>query len=375
MDETYNIDYYNTELCKMCNTRYVDLNSGRENEYMCSQCRQEYSKLKIPKWLIVAFGVAITVAIIMIVYSLRIFNTYKVNSDNRVMNEQIIEEANQYAEEGKLISALLSLQDYLTDSDVDVDIALCAFKIAMEAGYYDFAAGVYDNYFTDAVFFEDELNYIYESYDILNKYYATANAVTEVINEVIGDDGQNTVNFDTVEICDRVCSRLSELLSNSDYEPNYIYYYMGGYCTDIEQTKSYLEYATEYKPIAGYALADLARMERNDGDFTKALKWIEKAERFNLEDTYVSRSKATIYLAQGKYADALSIAEQLYKDNTDELYVRETYAIALYATGKTNKLVEALDEAKQAEYEFDDEFYSVINGQKTVYEYYVNVEE
>ena len=91
----------------------------------------------------------------------------------------------------------------------------------------------------------------------------------------------------------------------------------------------------------------------------------------NKEDYSVMRSYATLELVEGNLEKGLDFALKAYELYDEGNYVVDTYIVALVANGRIDEAKELAKEYEDKDYEFDEEFYSFLDGNMTLEEYYI----
>lgn len=367
---------YDWALCKVCHTRFIDRSSGKPGEYMCKECRQELTKLRVPKWLIAALGIVVILALVMCFYTGNLYRKNSVGGTGKIEGEKVLKEAEVLFEKGKQYSALIEIDGYLAQNPSNVEVALKAVKMSMESGQYDMAAYMINTYLLDKGLTDKE--YLDLTLDIqkINAYYDTEEAIYNIYSDMLSNLSENITDEEGERIVKECTDKIFALAENKQYAEEYLYFFVGYYLSqEVAESDKYREMVLNYPPTASFTAGRFAVAERNSGNFDKALEWIKTGEKINGENPELVRAKATIELAKGNYAEGLSIIEWVYELAPDELYIRDTYCVALFANGKTDRLNEVMKEAENAGYEFEEDFYQVLNGEISVREYYVDGEE
>lgn len=346
--------YYGFEYCQKCQTRIVD-KSDNPNSVLCKQCREEFVHYPIPKWIyFVAAGILVLLLISF------------VNFPQNLKNYRIVEGAEKRADQGYIFSALNDLNTIAEQNPSSNKVAVKMVDIAMEHGYYDYAAYALNTYLvgeevSDAIY--DRMNNYSEE---LDRYYNTYDAYEAMFSEV------EDTSVDTGEAAsEAVIAELKGLLGDSDYDPATAYYYMGYTALDDAERCGYFE--TCYQMDATYtdAATQAANSYRRAGDLVKARELLTEAYDEDKESPSIIRSLAVIELLDGNPKEGVSLAKSAYELNRDEYYVADTYIIALAASGAIEE-ARTLKESLEAEgYEFDMELQDFLNGNCTLEEYYI----
>ena len=367
---------YDWALCKVCHTRFIDRSSGKPGEYMCKECRQELTKLRVPKWLIAALSIAVVLALVMCFYTGNMYRKNALGESGKLEGEKALKEAEELFVNGKQYTALIGIDEYLAQKPSNVEVALKAVEMSMESGQYDMAAYMINTYLLDKGLTDKEYYDLSLDIEKINAYYDTADAIYGIYSDMLSNLPENLSDEESERVAKEWADKILALADNEQYDEEYLYFFVGNYLSlEVAESPEYRRLVLNYPPTAAYAAGRLAVTERNKGNFDDALNWIEIGEETNGENPELVRAKATIELAKGNYAEGLSIIEWMYELAPDELYIRDTYGVALYANGKTDRLNEMMKEAESAGYEFEEDFYQVLSGEISVRDYYVKEEE
>ncbi len=368
MDNQFSYDF---DLCRVCGKRHVDRSTGRAGEFMCRECRAEYSKLKVPKWLVACILLVCAAALAMCVYLGRMQGRYIVGTKALEAGDDVLIRAQELVEEHKQWSALGEIYEYLEENPSNAQVALEGMRMAMDLGFYDYAAYFENTYLLDKGFTDYELQEIYKYNDVLKKYYDTNDAIDAVLAEYANIDTTNMSEEEISALRKEAQDKIKVMAEDDSYDKDMACYAMVYLASDLSEMDSLLRKCVSYKPITASAASYLAKIERIKENFGAAESWVKKGEEVYGELIELRRVKATILLARGEYEEALSIMEELYSIAPEEQYVADTYSVALYALGKIDVMSRVIAAAENGGYEFDEEFHSLINGEITIRDYYV----
>ena len=154
MDNQFSYDF---DLCRVCGKRHVDRSTGRAGEFMCRECRAEYSKLKVPKWLVACILLVCAAALAMCIYLGRMQGRYIVGTKALEAGDDVLARAQELVEEHKQWSALGEIYEYLEENPSNAQVALEGMRMAMDLGFYDYAAYFENTYLLDKGFTDYEL--------------------------------------------------------------------------------------------------------------------------------------------------------------------------------------------------------------------------
>ncbi|MCR5722282.1 MAG: hypothetical protein K6G72_08070 [Lachnospiraceae bacterium] len=368
MDNQFSYDF---DLCRVCGKRHVDRSTGRAGEFMCRECRAEYSKLKVPKWLVACILLVCAAALAMCIYLGRMQGRYIVGTKALEAGDDVLVRAQELVEEHKQWSALGAIYEYLEENPSNAQVALEGMRMAMDLGFYDYAAYFENTYLLDKGFTDYELQEIYKYNDILKKFYDTNDAIDAVLAEFANIDTTNMSEEEIATLRKEAQDKIKVMAEDDSYDKDMACFAMAYLASDLSEVDSLLRKCVSYKPITASAASYLAKIERIKENFGAAESWIKQGEEVYGELIELRRVKATILLARGEYEEALSIMEELYSIAPEEQYVADTYSVALYALGKIDVMSRVIATAENGGYEFDEEFHALINGETTIRDYYV----
>ena len=376
MDQMEYQDAYGMDLCKVCGRRTIDRSTGNPHEFMCRECRQEKTKLRIPKWLIIALSVAGAVTLAMVIYLVSMQGRFMVPDKQKSAGNEVLLKARELIAENKQWQGLGELDNYLKNNSGNVEIAQEALRLSMQYGFYDYAAYFINTYLMDKTFSDDELFEINGYMDELDKYYNTYDAINAVFTEISEASKEDLTEEEANAIRNEMKEKVLAIGQREDCEEKFADFYVAYYlCDSVEECEKYFTSAYGYLPIRAEACGRLAVMERRRGNFEEAERWIRKGKDTNGDSTELQRAELTIFLAKGEYDKTLPAAEELFYSDPQGTYVADTYIVALYANNETDKLNEFLSSCDDAEYGLEEDLYRLLDGEITVREYYVEEEE
>lgn len=242
-----------------------------------------------------------------------------------------------------------------------IQAAMKLVDVAMEHGYFDYAAYAINTYIAGKEVSDAEYNRLEDYSAVLERYYNTYDAYDAMFSE----------NADiSVETEEDVIAQLDAMLDNPEYDPATIYYYMG-YCSlDEAERCEYFETCYQLDPTYTDAATQAGNCYRRAGDLEKARELLTAAYEEDKELPSVLRSLGVIELLDGNSKKGLSLAEEAYQIDKYEYYVADTYIVALVVNGKAEE-AQTLKDSLEEECEFDEELQKFIDGEMTLEEYYM----
>ena len=154
------------------NQTYDSLGPGFEPE-------SEKKGKKIPGWILLFLIAALILTAFSMIRFPKVFQEY-----------QIYREAKQRMENGETSTALGKLLEVVEQHPNSVPVITEFIDRSMEAGYYDAAAYVMDEYLAGKNLSDKGYAQMMEYYDFLERYYLTYDTVESLLSEL----EENTVN-------------------------------------------------------------------------------------------------------------------------------------------------------------------------------------
>ncbi len=295
--------------------------------------------------------------------------TFSTDFDSNVSNSFIGVWA--LCETGKPVTAMNSLIERLQKYPGDSEAALLLIDLCMRYGYYDYFNSIFNTYLADR---EADSNDVAR----VNRYCERLDSMDMTIEEierVFLEDPYDSSKEDISVYRARIVKQLSELLKNKEYDTEVLCEYLLMLSETLEDCRKYSEKENEAAPYVAYPLVRLAIVYRTYGYQAEAVETIEKAYKFNTENSDVLRAYATIEMVGGKPDKALELAEQAYTYDPEGDYIAETYLIALCENGRRGDASVILEQLKSQGRVFEDDFLSYWNGALSILDYYIEKEE
>lgn len=349
-------EYEDPNICKQCGERYID-RTVHPDSILCADCRKEMIKLRIPPIIYMALAVVFALVAAAFFFFVPSLEDYAA-----------LRKADSLAGEGYPFESLDSLLDLLEKYPDSKDVAIEMVEIGMRTYNYDYADYAYD--FLDGEQVSDsEYERLTAYLTQIEAYYNTVDLVDE-----LGEACMTSMEEDGVDVnqaLEMFCSGMIEYVDDTSYDKALLCYYIGYYTVDTEERMRWLEDSLGSNDKLFNANVQLANGYRRQGNFAKAREQLERASELNKEDASVIRSYASLELAEGNLEKALDYARTAYEMDPEADYVADTYIVALYANGRTDEGAALVQEWEEQEYYFDEDFYSFIEGNITLQDYYV----
>lgn len=384
-------------LCEKCKRRAIDRSEDPKSVF-CKECREELARKRKKRML--CTGVVVLMAIICVVGAVLAVVTLK--KQHTQETEAILEDASEEkdsledkdvsgrkdvseneeaqdleneqdtvelsAKNGYILTEMNELLTALEEDPEDINTAFRLTDIAMQYSYYDYASYAINQYIAERDISDKQYRKVIGYVDKLNVYYDTCDLSDELVAQVyenIGEDG------DPYEAMEEYCQVMSGYIGNKNYDQALIYYCLGGMTADEETRLNYLKECISINPCYFDAQAQIATYYRRQGELDQAREVLEEVYAVNKEDYSVLRSYATLELVEDNLEKGLDYALRAYELYEEGNYVVDTYIVALVANGRIDEAKELAKEYEDKDYEFDEEFYSFLDGNMTLEEYYI----
>lgn len=374
-------------LCKNCQTRYIDRTTERHNECLCKECRQELTKLRIPKKYIVFMAIIVALLVVAMIGNVGIAiderkqvlenkQYYEERVEDEEKGRSVVEEANVLFSEGKASSAINFLNEYIEANPENIYVTYQAVVKAMKYGFYDMAMYWNYNYMLDKMFYEDELDELDDLYDDYLCYANACDKIQQVFNDIDSQVTDESTDEEIAKIREKAKADLISASNDYEYEGRILKFYAYLYfAEDEDEFYDVIKETYKYAPITPIACAYGARLCRSKGQIDEALEWINRGSIINSENYDLLRTKATIMLVNNQPAEAMAIMDELISKYPEGEFVTETYCTALIANGRKSEVAEIVKSMEESGYAFSDDFYNLCNDIITIREYYVEEEE
>ena len=343
-----------TDVCVICGNRRID-RSENPKSITCQQCREEKLHYPIPKVILIAFVIVIAlvcVAMMKVPQSLQMYKTYR-DADKRVAD-------------GYIASTLFGMSEVLEKYPNSLKISVKATDIAMEHGYYDFAAYYIQTYIEGKSLEDDTYNRLLGYTEKLDRYYAAVNAVEKVFNDAA------VLTMTPDDYLTYIQSHLSDLLDNYKYDKALLYYYIGYMEPDSEKRIDYMQKCLSIDSNYLDAIANIASVYRRQGDLATAKSKLEEAYQRNKENSSVLRNLAIIELLEGDYEQGVIYAERSYINYPEGDYTADTYITALYCNGQVELANQVKAECEANNIYLDETLGEFLEGKISLEEYYLD---
>lgn len=335
------------EQCQYCQIKSIDRGDNPES-VLCRECREQLIRYPVPKKIMVA---AVILAVLLIIALLQF--------PNRIREYKIYRQAETNAQEGIIYSTLVELEELCAKYSDSEKLPLKILKIAMEYGYYDFAAYTVNTYLQGKKLSEWEYDEVLKAVAVIEKYYATYDAFEALIQDA---DQENDV--------DRIRQELTRMEQENTFYRPLVSYYQGMVAKD--QSSAAVQYLKAYQEDSNltYAAAQAANYYRRTGDLKTARTYLEEAYGRNREDPEVLRGMAIVEMLEGNSAEGLTMAEEAYRLSPEGQYVADTYLVALMENGKTKEMEQVKKTGTESGITWDEQLEEFLKGKMTLADYY-----
>ena len=364
MDERENMEtgqwYFPGKPCRKCGLREIDY-SENKNSILCSECREELIKYPFPKKMILAAVLVLVLVIVAMARTPGIIRMYKMYS-----------QAEEQSENGDVYPALLNLQTVLDSYPSSIPAAVSMTDIAMEHGYYDVAAYALNNYLVGKEVNDSTYARLMRYTDKLSQYYDTMDQVEQLYAAVGEDMGQEVQEEADLEaVIELMRAKLLDMTEREDLDKGLLYYYLASLAVDEKEHVEYLEASVKADPLLGFPEVELGTYRRSSGDLEGARECYVSVLENDRSNTAALRAMGILKMLEGDKESGLSDVRKAFELNPDETYVRETLVIALLECGLKEEADSLLSQFEGEGIEFDDDFSTYLNGDVSLYDYYV----
>ncbi len=207
MDNENNFyDQMDYDLCKKCGKRRID-RSENPDSILCSDCRQELIKLKIPPYFYIIAVIVVLMMGYTFIYSLgglRSYSTYN--------------KAQSVSDKGYIITSMNDLMAVLEENPEKSEVAIELADIAMEYNYYEYADYAISNYLVGVEVSETVYDRMIGYITTIERYYNTCVLAEELIEEAFSSTEDDD---EALEICHE---KMKSYIGDYEYDQSFIYY-------------------------------------------------------------------------------------------------------------------------------------------------------
>lgn len=343
-------------ICKECGHGEIDRTENPDS-VLCRTCREKYIHYPISKVLI--FFSIILVILMGAAFSRfpKVLKYYK-----------MYEQSEQIAAEGGIKDAIDGLYTVLEQYPDSTEVAVRLTDIAMAGGYYDDAANMLSNYFSDVSMDDVTVTRLNQYIDKLDRYYTTCDIVHEMRSKL-------DASLSEKETMEAMSNQLKERLKVPNQDRAVLYYYLAVYVEDREEAKECLRKCLEEDAAFLDAKVVLGDFSRREGNLADAEKYYNQVLSEDNTYTQAMRGLAIIRLLKGKKEEGLESASRAYELEPDGLYNWETYMIALKENGKDVQADNLVKEYLSKGNELDTDTKEYLDNKITLKDYYMESEE
>lgn len=339
----------NNNMCKKCGYRPIDYSESKYS-ILCTSCREEQIRYKIPKVLLGVITIVLAVSVVLSIITLpKTLNDYRLYKT--VFDKISSGNLNELAGSNKI--------------DIDVDDAVDIYIDSINRGQYDFALEFYNKYLESRKVDDSDYNRIEDNSHILDLYYNTCQEYGEKAKSLSKED------ISTNDYITQMSAFLNDMLSKGTYDNAVIYCYLGAMSLDKNQSIDYYEKSIKEDNNFSESKVELANLYRRDGDMDKAEKILNEVIKLDRCNSSALRSLAVINLLKNNNKQAVKFAKEAYNTNSTGYYVYETLIIALQKDGQKGESKKYIDKYLSLGYELDEDTEKLLNDKMTLNQYYL----
>lgn len=337
-------------LCRKCKSRTID-RSENDNSILCRECREEQIRYPFPKLMIPAAIILGVILIFAIIQTRQPFHYYKIYA-----------QAERQSDNGEAGAALMEMLEVMEQYPNSVAVAEKMVNLSMQYGYYDVAAYVLNTYMVGMELSSSSYFKITSYTDKLSRYYDMQDKIEEIGIGISAEGDEAREQFK---------GQLLALAEERDYDQGLLYCYLGLLSEDSQEAVQYMEKSVDADPKVMAYRVYLGSSYRRAGNLAKArecYKYVLAKEKHN---TGAMRAMGILDLLEDEKDQGLALIQQAFEENPEENYINETLIIALLECGQIEEANSQKRKFDAEGVEFDDEFLDYIQGDTSLYNYYV----
>jgi len=353
--EQFDERYGELDLCVKCNQKRKDKHENKHSE-LCSNCRDEQLKIRIPSKIILFIGLICIVIIISLFNAIGSIERYSSYLD-----------AKKHIEKKEYLFAYQNYANLLEEYAYSKDMAFKTIQTALDAQYISDAAYYFDEYIAGKEL--DDYNYEKAGVllDKINHYFDTYYAVEEIMKNLDSETDYETYQF-------KVREELKLLAQDRDTDKTQINYYRALFSYTPNEAKEYYELSIAADEQFTYSISVYGNALRRNQEFDAAKDMYNYGLSLNACDGDSLAGLGKIELLIGDKKKGLELIEKAYLMEPYSIYMPDAYIIALNENGLVDKIDEVRIAANEAGYEFDNEIDQYLNKEISLWEYYVDEE-
>lgn len=341
--------------CEICHQAPPD-RSENPNSRICTRCRNIMIHYPIPK---IFYPIALAVLLLTILAYVRMPESL---SDYRIYAT-----AEDRINDGMLYDTLTRLMEVTERHPNSADLPVRLVTLAMEYGCYDFSAYCMNTYLAGKSLSDTTYGNMIHYQNILNSYYDTVDEL-QAVSDKLGEDTPSELA--TIVINDK----LEEMKQDPGMYQPLIWYYLGQFSDDLDESIACFQKALEENPMDFSARSELGTRFRRKNDLETARFQYEQILHYEKTDAQACRGMAILALLNDHPEEALTYIRTAYESNPDSTYVRETYLITLSANGLTEEMTRLRQEMTDAGTPVEEDTEALLSGETTLREYYIEEE-
>ena len=282
---------------------------------------------------------------------------------------RIYQEAKERMEQGETAAALQDLFEVLEEHPNSVPLILKLIDCSMEAGYYDHAGYVFNEYLVGKELTDSQYTRMMRYSNRLDSYYLTCDAMDALLS---GVDTQADLSEEAAEELSLwFREEIAKLHKDPKQDQALLYYYDAMFSEDLETQRDMLRKAYEEDSELFDTRVLLANAERGLGNLTEAHSCLEDAISKEKQDAGALRGLSVLAMLEGREEEALALAKSAYEVSPDSLYVPDTYLVTLHVNGHTKEANTMIEEIEEIEGALDEDTRQLLNGEISLEDYYM----
>ena len=292
---------------------------------LCAECRENYTRFKVPKWIIVFAAV---------IGAIFLFSVYKIPKNLSIGIH--IEKASTAIEQKNFLTAqkeLSKVSDRLPeDLEIQTHLLMASFYNEDFVTFNKVAPVLVKKRFEDDDLFNKANNIFTQAalYYPTDSFTALSQRYKDNIDSISTDVLEQYLNGNKDDIYCRM------LLANRFFDKE-----------DYPKTDSFLFGVLQVAPNHLAALDMIAVSKRQEGKLDESLTYCDRILAINKESVFGMATKSRTFLKQKKDAEALALAIKSHEMDENNPYATCSLILAYHFTNKTTERDKMMNKMKQ----------------------------
>jgi tetratricopeptide (TPR) repeat protein len=346
-------DELDSSICVVCRLYEKDTFENA-NSVLCVDCREQFIRYPIPKWLYAVFALVaafLLIALIKVPKVITDFKTYK-NAEFAYNQRNFNTSANAYLQIGDNYKTALRINER-------------TFLSLMKAQRFEEASKILDERLAGESGSEETVDEINNYIDLMDRYIITLNKIDTIYSN-------KSLEKDQIKLY----AEIESLLKDKQYDVSIIYFSLAQ--INVAQNKEnqaikQLQDAFKTEPRYTYITSYLGNIQRRFSHYSDAIDSYNNALSYNRDDESAYRGLSVVNMLMGDNKKGLENAKKAYDLNKNGYYVTKTYIVALHLNGNKAEAMSINNAYKKSpDYLLDQELEDYLSGKITLEKIYIN---